>query len=79
VVSAAAELRLLSVKQPINGQVELRWGAEPGAIYEVVCKDQLNDPTWTRLGQVTNTSNAAAFTDSLGTNRQRFYQIKPAR
>ena len=78
-VSVATELRILSVERPVNGQVELRWSAEPGAVYEVVFKDQLSDPTWTSLGQVLSVGDALAFTNSVGTARQRFYQIKQMR
>jgi hypothetical protein len=78
-VSVAAALRILSVERPVNGQVELRWSAEPGAVYEVVFKDNLRDPTWTSLGQVSSVGDAVTFKDSMGTARQRFYQIKQVR
>jgi hypothetical protein len=79
VVSVAMELRILSVERPVDGQVELRWTAEPGAVYEVVFKDQLSDLTWTSLGQVPSAGDAVTFTNSMGTAQQRFYQIKQAR
>jgi hypothetical protein len=55
------------------------WNEEPGAVYEVVFKDQLSDLTWTSLGQVSNAGNALTFTNTMGTARQRFYQIKQVR
>lgn len=79
VVSVVTELRILPVERPVNGQVELRWRAESGAVYEVVFKDQLSDPAWTSLGQVLSAGDAVSFTNSMGTARQRFYQIKQMR
>lgn len=79
VVSVTTELRILSVERPVNGQVELRWRAESGAVYEVVFKDQLSDPTWTSLGQVLSVGDAVSFMNSMGTARQRFYLIKQVR
>ena len=55
------------------------WNEDPGAVYEVFFKDQLSDPTWTSLGQVLSAGDAVSFTNSMGTARQRFYQIKQMR
>lgn len=59
------------------GQFELAWAAEAGRTYRVYFKNDLADPEWTFLLQVSAGGSAAAATDtgSVGVP-QRFYLIE---
>ena len=76
VVSSAPALRIVSVERLANGQVELRWSADPAALFEVVFKDHLSDPSWSSLGPASSVEGSASFSDSTATAPQRYYQIK---
>ncbi len=59
------------------GSAALTWTAEPGRIYRVQFKNELNDAMWTDLpGDVIAADPTATKTDStLGANPHRFYRI----
>jgi hypothetical protein len=59
-----------------HSEFMLAWTAEPGQIYQVQAKDDLNQATWQNLGQpVLASSTEATFNDSIEPGQQRFYRV----
>jgi hypothetical protein len=59
-----------------TGGDTLTWPSSPTKQYNVAYKNNLNDPTWIPLGQITATDTTSSWTDnnvSVGT--QRFYMV----
>src|SRR5207244_3163752 len=56
----------------------ITWTAEPGKIYRVQSKANLNDSNWSNLsGDVTASAASASKVDSLGPgDQQKFYRIQ---
>jgi len=59
---------------PTNGTFSFSWSTIPGRIYHVQWKDQLGDPTWNALTNITASSNSASFSE-VPQQTQRFYQV----
>jgi len=56
--------------------VVIEWIAQAGRTYQLECKDSLNQPTWTILGQITATGGTASFTNApQPTISQRYYRV----
>ena len=53
----------------------MEWATESGKTYQVQYKNDLNDLSWQLLGGPLTNYPSATFTDTLGTNGQRFYRI----
>lgn len=59
-----------------NGTVQLTWNALTGLRYQAEYKTNLSQANWTNTGDViTATNSAATFSDSVGTDPQRFYRV----
>jgi len=59
-----------------NGNIHLTWSALPGQNYQIQYKTNLSQSTWSNLGGViTATNSTATASDSIGPDRQRFYQV----
>lgn len=56
--------------------VILTWDAVDGSDYWIEYKDDLNDLTWTVLGQVTAIGNAVSIEEPLGDALKRFYRLQ---
>ena len=56
-------------------QFSLNWDALSGSHYSVFKKLALDSSTWTKIGELTATSNRAAFIDSHASNTGSFYRI----
>jgi hypothetical protein len=56
-------------------QFSLRWEAQAGVTYSVHKKPALDAPAWTNLGEVTATTNTAAFTDFQAFDSTSFYRV----
>lgn len=66
-----------SVVRDGNGWTTVSWEAESGRYYDVLYKNDLNDPTWTLLGQFQATSNSRTILDQTsGGVPERFYLIQ---
>ncbi len=57
-----------------NDNFGLSWTAVPGRIYRVQWKQQLSDPAWTDLTDVTTSTNSISFTEAT-IQTQRFYRV----
>ena len=57
-----------------NDNFALSWGAVQGRIYRVQWKQQLDDPAWNDLTDITATTNSVLFTDPI-LQDQRFYRV----
>jgi hypothetical protein len=71
-------VHILAVAVVAPGNVQLTWDSEPGRIYRVQFKNNLDDADWIDLpGDVTAAGPTAAKSDpTLGANEQRFYRIQ---
>jgi len=60
-----------------NGStIAFTWSAVAGRAYQVQFKTNLTQSTWTDLGSaILGTNTTATASDSIGTNRQRFYRV----
>lgn len=55
-------------------RIEIRWPADPGSRYRVEIRDTLNS-AWKLLTEVTASSTAASFQETIPTGPARFYRI----
>jgi len=59
-----------------GGAVQFSFGTTTGHSYQVLYKNDLNEASWTPLGNPQpGTGASVTITDNLGTNPQRFYRI----
>lgn len=59
-----------------NGQVVMTWAAIRGRAYQIQFKTSLNQIAWRPLsGLVRATCDSATYSDTTGSNRQRFYRL----
>ena len=58
-----------------NGNFGLSWGAVPGRIYRVQWKQQVDDPAWNDLTDLSTTNTSISFVDPATTQSQRFYRV----
>jgi hypothetical protein len=61
-----------SLRLSTNGAI-LTWASNSSKQYHVAFKNNLTDPAWTPIGQVTATNNTTSWTDTTAT--QRFYMV----
>jgi hypothetical protein len=59
---------------PTNGSFNFSWSTIPGRIYHVQWKEQLGDPTWNALTNITASGISASFSE-VPQQTQRFYQV----
>jgi hypothetical protein len=57
-----------------SNQFGFSWPAIPGRNYQVLYKDQLEDPAWSPLTNFVATTNSASFSESMSPT-QRFYRV----
>ena len=57
-----------------NGDFRFSWGAVSGATYQVQCKQQFSDLTWSNLADITPTTSTGTFSEPV-TQSQRFYRV----
>jgi regulation of enolase protein 1 (concanavalin A-like superfamily) len=73
-----------TVPQPVllNGQVStagivLNWSGVAGQIYQLQCKTNLTDPSWTPIGSpVTGTGTPLTMTNTSGASSQLFFRLQ---
>jgi hypothetical protein len=59
-----------------NGDVQFSFGTATGYSYQVLFKNDLNDPQWMPLGDPqSGTGSSLNVTDNIGVNPQQFYRI----
>jgi len=59
-----------------NGTLNFQWFAMTGLTYQVQCKTNLLQGAWVDLGSASAATNLLLnASDTIGTNRQRFYRI----
>jgi hypothetical protein len=77
VVVRVFALPILTMPSLSGNTLSLTWFATAGRNYRVQYKNDLNDPTWTNLGQILTTENDAVLTITDDTSAQphRFYQL----
>jgi len=64
------------IQPPVDGEVFMTFGTQPGKHYRVEYKDDLNEPAWTTLqDNLLATGSSLTVTDPIGDRPQRFYQI----
>jgi hypothetical protein len=74
-VSVAGNTVPASLRLSTNGTI-LTWPSSSSKQYHVAYKNNLADPTWTPIGQVTATTTLSSWTDtSPGGGGQRFYMV----
>lgn len=56
-------------------QLQFNWEAQPGTMYSVYRKVEINDSAWTCLGTLSATSTTAVFLDTKSTNVSSFYRV----
>jgi hypothetical protein len=74
------ELGILSLVVSAGGDSTLTWVSVPGTHYQVICKDNLDDPAWTVLNpDIAATGQTTSWTDVASPTRaQRFYTVRTA-
>ena len=72
------ELGILRVIMSAGGDATLTWVSVPGKHYQVICKDNLDDPGWTVLNaDIAATGPTTSWTDAaLPSRTQRFYSVR---
>ncbi len=76
VIRATAFLRLSAALSDNREILTLSWPTETGLVYRVEYKDNLNEPAWKPLAEVTATSTTAALSDTFaGRPSQRYYRV----
>ncbi len=62
---------------PTGGTVTLTWSAEVGQKYQMLCRTNLEQPSWVNVGGVVTATNTIMTTvDNVGTDRGRFYRVE---
>jgi hypothetical protein len=79
VPGASTPLQILRVLEPAEGILTLIWSARFGAGYGVEATDDLSNPRWTSVGDVTAWDTTAGLTVLKGTVPQRYYRIRGVR
>ncbi|HKI70663.1 MAG TPA: S1/P1 nuclease [Verrucomicrobiae bacterium] len=64
----------LTLLSPADGSFSFSWNAIPNSTYHVQWKQQLSDPTWNELTNISATSNSISFSEER-TESQRFYRV----
>lgn len=59
-----------------TSSITITWEAVEGVTYRLQYKDDLNDPTWNDLPEVTATGTTASATDTTATGAARFYRVR---
>ncbi|MHC1768021.1 MAG: lamin tail domain-containing protein [Verrucomicrobiia bacterium] len=58
------------------GEAVLAWSAVPGRSYRLECTEDLADPAWQEVGQITASGNTASLADGGSVDRvYRFYRV----
>ncbi len=73
---ASLDLQITGVRVVRNSELEISWNAQPGAMYRVEYKDDVNAADWIDFADVTAISETALFTTQSTASPQRFYRIK---
>lgn len=61
---------------PTKVGLVLTWSAQPGKTYRVECKQDLAQPAWTFLGEITATGDTASLTNPAPSEAlQRYYRV----
>jgi hypothetical protein len=75
--SSAGEIRFDEVALLANGTFRLVWTTQPGRRYSVEFKNDLREPAWQVLDEITAVGDTAATADAtLADSPQRYYRIR---
>ena len=75
-VVVRGSLRITHVDGSASHLVWLQWTAEAGGVYRMSLKQQLTDPAWTTLREVTATGISAGATNNVSGIVQGFFTIE---
>jgi hypothetical protein len=67
--------KVTSVTEDQSGNIAIAWQSTPGQTYRLQFKNNLEDPNWNDLGEVTATGATVQKLDPIGSDAARFYRV----